>query len=67
MTGDKKAHARNKSSDLAVLNNEFERAVKFSLVILGYRHILSTNRLIFFFFFIASNSKGRLDLARAKH
>lgn len=57
MTGDEKARARNKSSNLDVLNNEFERAVKFSLTIRGYRHILTTNRLICFFF-VASNSKG---------
>ena len=33
---DERAHARNKSSNLDVLNSEFERAVKFSLTKGGY-------------------------------
>ena len=49
VTGDERAHARNKSSIFDVLNNEFDRAVKFFLSIRGYAHILSMNQLIFVF------------------
>ena len=38
VTGDERAHARNKSSNLDVLNNEIDRAVKFSLTKRGYTH-----------------------------
>ena len=31
MTGDERAHARDKSSNLEELNNEFDKVVKFSL------------------------------------
>ena len=41
---DKRAHARNKSSNLDVLNSEFDRAVKFSLTKRCYKHILTMNR-----------------------
>ena len=47
VTGDERAHARNKSSIFDVLNNEFDRAVKFFLTKRGYTHILSMNQLIF--------------------
>ena len=41
---DGRAHARNKSSNLDVLNSEFERAVKFYLTKRGHKHILTMNR-----------------------
>ena len=41
---DERAHARDKSSNLDVLNSEFERAVKFSLTKFCYKHILTMNR-----------------------
>ena len=50
-----------------MLNNEFDRAVKFFLSKRGYAHILSMNQLIFVFFliFLTSNSVQQLgpDLA----
>ena len=46
MIGDERAHAQNKSFILDVLNNEFDRAVKFSLTKRGYIHILRMNQLI---------------------
>ena len=45
MTGDERAHAQIKSSILDVLNNESDRAVKFSLTKRGYMHILRMNQL----------------------
>ena len=41
---DERAHARNISSNLDVLNSEFERGVTFSLTKRGYKHILTMNR-----------------------
>ena len=41
---DERAHSRNKSFNLDVLNSEFERAVKFPLTKRGYEHILTMNR-----------------------
>lgn len=35
-TDDERAHARDKYSNLEVLNNEFDRVVKFSLTKRGY-------------------------------
>ena len=46
VTGDERAHAQNKSFILDALNNEFDRAVKFSLTKRGYTHILRMNQLI---------------------
>ena len=47
LTGDERAHAQNKSSSIFdVLNNEFDRAVKFSVTKRGYTHILRMNQLI---------------------
>ena len=45
MTGDERAYAQIKSSILDVLNNESDRAVKFSLTKRGYMHILRMNQL----------------------
>ena len=47
VTGDERAHARNKSSIFDVLNNVFDRAMKFFRTKRGYTHILSMNQLIF--------------------
>ena len=41
---DERAHARNKSSNLDVLNSEFEKGVTLSLTKRGYKHILTMNR-----------------------
>ena len=46
MTGNEREHAQNKFSILDVLNNKFDRAVKFSLTKSAYMHILSINQLI---------------------
>ena len=51
VTGDERAHAQNKSFILDVLNNEFDRALKFSPAKRGYTHILRMNQLIAFFVF----------------
>ena len=50
VTGDERAHAQNKSFILDVLNNEFDRALKFSPAKRGYTHILRMNQLIAVFF-----------------
>ena len=44
MTVDERAQARNKSSVLDVLKNEFDRTVKFSLKRRGYTHIWSKSK-----------------------
>ena len=61
MTGEKRAHAQNKSSILDVLNNKFDRAVKFSLNrtwLYVYLKDEQTNLLLFFY--VTSNSKLQL-------
>ena len=63
MTGEKRAHAQNKSSILDVLNNKFDRAVKFSLnrtwlPVYVYLKYEQTNLLLFFY--VTSNSKLQL-------
>ena len=61
MTGEKRAHAQNKSSILDVLNNKFDRAVKFSLNrtwLYAYLKYEQTNLLLFFY--VTSNSKLQL-------
>ena len=54
MTGDERAQARNKSSKSGpffdVLNNEFVRAVRFSITKRVDKHILSMNQLICCFY-----------------
>ena len=45
VTGDERAHAQNKSLIVDVSNNEFDRAMKFSLTKRGYTHILRMNQL----------------------
>ena len=62
VTGDERAHARNKSSIFDVLNNEFDRPVKlFSNKTWLYAHLRyeSTNFLLFLFF-LTSNSTLQL-------
>ena len=48
MSGDERMQAQNKFSNsrpfFYVLNNEFDRAVKFSLTKRGYTHILNMNQ-----------------------
>ena len=50
MTGEERVHAGNKSSKsrpfFDLLNNKFDRAVKFFLTKRGYTFILSMNQLI---------------------
>ena len=62
VTGDEREHARNKSSIIDVLNNEFDRTVKFfSDKTWLYAHLKDepTNFLLFLFF-LTSNSTRQL-------
>ena len=62
VTGDEREHARNRSSIIDVLNNEFDRTVKFfSNKTWLYAHLKDepTNFLLFLFF-LTSNSTRQL-------
>ena len=62
VTGDERAHVRNKSSIFDVLNNEFDRAVKFfSNKTWLYEHRkYEPTKFLFFWFFLTSNSTRQL-------
>ena len=62
VTGDERAHARNKSSIFDVLNNEFDRAVKFfSNKTWLYAHLkYEPTNFLLFLFFLTSNSTRQL-------
>ena len=64
VTGDERAHARNKSSIFDVLNNEFDRAVTFffSNKTWLYAHLkYEPTNFLLFLFFLTSNSTWQLN------
>ena len=61
VTGDERVHAQNKSSIFDVLNNEFDRAVKFfSDKTWLYAHLKYEPTNFLFLFFLTSNSTRQL-------